>query len=246
MGEADMSSITSTVKSVSEYLEWTRDSKRKTVHVLYRGQRKPWKMLPSISRIGMPSALLEHEKTLLECFKREAARCLHKVPDNDWDWLVVAQHHGLPTRLLDWTSDPKVALWFALEKTQVIPDSEPVVWQLCPDAKDYVTNQASGRPFHGKRTKLFETTFDIPRVRAQQGYFSLSKHSTKWKSGFVALEENRYLKDMLTGVRVSLKYASSMLSELESEGYTRNKIYPPRVDAIAKMVKNHVIKGLVQ
>lgn len=241
-----MSSITSTVKSVSEYLEWTRASKRNTRLVLYRGQRKPWKMLPSLTRVGTPETLIEHEMALLDCFKREAARCLHIVPDNDWDWLVVAQHHGLPTRLLDWTSDPKVALWFALEKTQITLGSEPVVWQLCPDAKDYVANQATERPFQGTRTKLFETSFHIPRVRAQQGYFSLSKHNSKWKSGFVALEENSNLKDSLTGVGISLKHASSMLSELESEGYTRNKIYPPRVDAIAKMVKNHVIKGLVQ
>ncbi|WP_439835959.1 FRG domain-containing protein [Aeromonas caviae] len=236
-----MLSPEATVKSVPEYLEWASKAKRRTDHVLYRGQRKPWQLLPSICRYSSASSLLEREQELLACFKREATRCLHVEPTNDWDWLVVAQHHGLPTRLLDWTSNSKIALWFALEEVRNALDSEPVVWQLCPDAGDFVTEQNEQHPFRGTRTKLFETTFNIPRVRAQHGYFSLFKHSGESKNGFVALEQNRYLKKSLAGVRISLEHAEMMLLSLEKEGLNRHVIYPPSVDAIAKLVKKHVL-----
>ncbi|MDX5436863.1 MAG: FRG domain-containing protein [Pontibacter sp.] len=90
---------------------WDDSISRFRSSFIYRGTwNKSYDLSTSIMRIG--SKYAELEPHLLRNFRKYAYN--NSAPgDSIWNWLAVAQHHGLPTRLLDWTYSPYVALHFA-------------------------------------------------------------------------------------------------------------------------------------
>lgn len=96
-------------------MSWSVDSDNtRRPYGIFRGVRSAQHGL--LPKVGRSSQIVkaEHERRLLEDFRQHALPYLESIPADDWAWLSLAQHYGLATRLLDWTSNPLVAAYFAI------------------------------------------------------------------------------------------------------------------------------------
>lgn len=101
---------------IAAFLERVADSHREGA--IYRGHaNRSWSISPAAFRrnpqIGIKSNLE------LRKWKKMAARFAQR-PMSDLEWIVLAQHYGVPTTLLDWTTNPLVALYFACQPSREI------------------------------------------------------------------------------------------------------------------------------
>ncbi len=101
------------IEDVIGYLQAVREKPS----YFFRGvSQKDYKLIPSITRPPTKLNLNALESDFLEKFKERIIAYYNPVPASDWEILMIGQHHGMQTRLLDWTTNPLVALFFSCEK----------------------------------------------------------------------------------------------------------------------------------
>jgi hypothetical protein len=117
----------------------------------------------------------EDEKRALESFKRQARPHLNHTPLTDVEWLAIAQHHGMSTRLLDWTESFLVAAYFSVLEAGTKGDS--VIYGV--QGLSVITAKEERRPFKLKNVKLYRPPHISPRIPAQRSVFTIHPDPTE-------------------------------------------------------------------
>ena len=214
----------------------------------FRGQRDAsWQLWPTISReLRNRHVASRYWKTqehrLIWIFQRKATHFLEKVPEvsDTPQWLALMQHHGGPTRLLDFTWSPYVAAFFALESSV----SDAAVWAINaprlgtyaygphfppserPPSPEQMLSQAG---FHGRdAVAIGEPYFKNRRVIAQSGTFAWPYDVTRPLEAILSKKEG-----VITKLVLRANIRRQALQELHRMNITYATLFPD-LDGLAR------------
>jgi FRG domain len=190
--------------------------------VLFRGQDCDDPLLPKIARQDPSFDTSGKERDMLEELKRRSAHDASLLGKDDWDCLVYAQHYGMATRLLDWTTNPLVALWFAARDLN--PNCEGYVFLLFVDDDKMLNKQQSPDPFAIGKTKVLKPSLNNPRVIAQAGWFTAHRYSKK-AGKFVDLHKIKEMKRQVLMKGVPGASKAGILKSLDKLGVNEESIF---------------------
>lgn len=202
-------------------------------YVVFRGQRRYRPLLPSVAR---DPEYIHTETEIFDEFKREAVPYVTDLPQTDWQWLAVAQHNGLPTRLLDWTKNPLVALWFAVCKPS--HKNEPgVVWAHGYEPSHLISNtKKEESPFSIETTRIYLPEHIFPFIQAQSGLFTV--HIRK-DNAFVAFEQMSDMNLLLTKIEIPASCFPTIRYHLFRVGVHPASLYPGLSGLIQRIKYQH-------
>lgn len=224
------------IATLEDYMRYIKMLKREHApkgskgDFLYRGQTADIPLLPKILRLTpRDSDLLHAERQSLEEFKRVNPLLIDPYQvKNDWDYLTLGQHYGLPTRFLDWTNNALAALWFATNSAlneEADMDSAVIVWIFMPDPGDYLEDECDYHPFELDESKLFRPRIIKQRINNQSGIFSV--HSTDALKNRQRFEDIRDYRSKLVKIKIPGKADALMiLDDLHSLGVDAFSIFP--------------------
>lgn len=204
------------VSSMGDFLERVNAS---DPNDLFRGvPDRNFKLLPSLFRHQTDGHKVREDK-MMWVFKAHSRPHLGKQPDNEIQWLTLAQHHGLPTRLLDWTFSPLVACFFAVRE---LAERDGAIYLY--EAREYkreekisihkLTKPVEFLPAHGSK-----------RITAQSGAFTIHPDSSP------EIDEPKILK-----LIIPRDLKPSFLKYLSKYGINNSTIFPD-LDGLCAHIK---------
>lgn len=170
------------IEEVGDFMRYIKTYSEIPTERIYRGQNQDWELLPSLYRNDRKRNNLRIE---LELIKRLILNkpILPTGLEDYFDFLIFAQQHSMPTRLLDWTYSPLIALWFACNNKNNDFKNDGFIYSIdcssLPNARfDNNEYNKSGLEFKSHLDNLAELKKLIPsplfaRLESQNGIFTV-------------------------------------------------------------------------
>ncbi|MGC4041800.1 MAG: FRG domain-containing protein [Flavobacterium sp.] len=175
---------------------------------IYRGQSNAsWELIP---KAGRKNYFGVDDISALRYFKDNSIPFIEMRPENDWEWLALAQHFGVATRLLDWTTNPMIATFFAVVENL---NTEAAIYKFRPeDSAD--TNLS---PFDAKKVSVYRPRAITKRIIAQQALFTIHPNPN--------VPFLKPFKGELEKIIIEKKYREKLKFELHKYGYNYFSVY---------------------
>lgn len=192
-----------------------------------------------VPKVGRPHFVRRgvNDKSIFDTWNRHAVAFLEQPVEDKWDLLAIAQHHGLATRLLDWTFNPMIAAFFAVtfpDNSREI-DTESIIYAHYSDRPFFDTDQ-NPDPFHITDPEAIKDHIYrlaprsvVQRIMRQGGIFTVHYPPASPMDAF--LPDG----DRLEKIIVDKEYQRKFSVELSHYGINKMSLFPD-LDGLSRHV----------